>query len=67
MLTSEQMDQLIEEWRIRHAHEKTAAYNEFFKKYGEQAGWEEWLAFLKERPELKGFDWARSFADRTAS
>lgn len=63
MLTSEQMDQLIEEWRQCRVYEKTTAYNDFFKKYGEDAGWDEWVTFLKERPGLKGFDWARSLAD----
>ena len=29
MLTLEQMDQLIAEWRLHRAHEKTAAYDEF--------------------------------------
>lgn len=67
MLTLEQMDQLIAEWRLHRAHEKTAAYEEFLKKYGEDADWQEWVAFLRERPELKGFDWARSLADRPFS
>jgi hypothetical protein len=26
------------------------------------AEWEEWLAFLQERPELEGFEWARHLA-----
>lgn len=50
MLTSAQMDQLIGEWRQCRVHEKTAAYRDFLKKYGEDAGWDEWVAFLKERP-----------------
>jgi hypothetical protein len=61
------MDQLIGEWRQCRVHEKTAAYRDFLKKYGEDAGWDEWVAFLKERPELKGFDWARSLADHSFS
>jgi len=64
MLTSEQMDQLIEEWRLHRVHAKTVAYDDFLKEYGEYACWEEWLAFLQERPELRGFGWARSLSDR---
>jgi hypothetical protein len=67
MLTSEQMDELLAESGFRPARKKTEVYAEFFKKYGEDANWEDWLAFLEERPELEGFDWARSLADRPLS
>ncbi len=62
MLTSEQMDELIAEWRYDLIRKKSESYVEFFKKYGEHAAWEDWLAFLEERPDLGGFDWARSLA-----
>jgi hypothetical protein len=67
MLTSEQMDEVIAEWRFRLARKKTEIYAEFFKNFGEHADWEEWQVFLKERPELEGFEWARSLADRPLS
>lgn len=46
---------------------KAAILGEFIKEYGEGASWEDWLTFLEERPELKGFEWARNRAGRRAS
>ena len=46
---------------------KKEALVEFLRKYGELASWDEWLAFLEQRPELKGFDWARSFFESPSS
>lgn len=46
---------------------KAAIIDEFLKKYGEGASWEEWLTFLAERPEMKGFEWARSRGSRRSS
>jgi hypothetical protein len=64
MLTSEQMDDLITKGRFRLAHEKTAAYVEFLKNYGEHADWEDWLLFLDEHPELEGFEWVCSLRNK---
>jgi hypothetical protein len=64
MLTSEQMDELIAEWRFRLAYKKTAVYMEFLKNYGEHADWEEWLFFLDEHPDLEGFDWVHSLRNK---
>ena len=61
------MDGLLVEWKLPPAHEKSQVLANFFKEYGEYADWEDWLTFLKERPELKGFEWARSLADRPNS
>ncbi len=62
MLTSEPLDQHVLKWRYRLMLKKTESYAEFLQKYGENANWEDWLAFLKSRPELEGFGWARSLA-----
>ena len=67
MLMSSQMDGLLAEWKVLPAHENSKVLANFFKEYGEYAEWEDWLTFLKERPELKGFEWARSLADRPNS
>ncbi|MCP4341551.1 MAG: hypothetical protein GY799_22390 [Desulfobulbaceae bacterium] len=62
MVTSTEMDELIAERGLPPALKKTEIFAEFFKEYGEHAEWEEWLAFLQERPELEGFEWARHLA-----
>jgi hypothetical protein len=62
MLTSEQIDRLIAEWKLFPVTEKSVVLAEFLKEYGENAVWEEWVTFLQERPELEGFQWARSLA-----
>jgi hypothetical protein len=62
VVTSTQMDEVIAEWDLPLALKKTEIFAEFFKEYGEHAEWEEWLTFLKERPELEGFEWARNLA-----
>ena len=67
MLTSEQIDKLISEYKLLSIAEKSQVLTEFFKEYGENAVWEEWLAFLYERPELKGFQWTRSLTGIFAS
>lgn len=64
---SSQKEGSLAEWKMLAAHEKSQVLAEFNKEYGEYADWEDWLTFLKERPELKGFDWARSLADRPNS
>lgn len=67
MLTSEQMDELIAEWKIRLAYKKTAVYVDFIKNYGEYAEWEEWLLFLDEHPDLEGFDWVDSLRNNLST
>ena len=61
MGTSGQMGGHAVEWRMMPVLNKTETFAEFLNEYGEHAEWEEWLVFLQERPELEGFDWARSF------
>jgi|GEM_PF-2958360 len=60
MLTSEQMDALIAEWKVDEVREKSKVLKEFLREYGEHASWEEWVAYLTDRPGLRGFDWVRS-------
>ena len=67
MPMSSQMEGLLADWKLLPAHEKSKVLAEFLKEYGEYAEWEDWLTFLKERAELKGFEWARSLADRPDS
>lgn len=62
MFKPEQKDRLVTESSLVLAREKTTAIADFLGQYGELAGWEEWLEFLRERPELEGFDWARTLA-----
>ena len=62
MVKPAQLDELIAELGLPPALKKTEIFAEFFKEYGEHAAWEEWLAFLQERPELEGFEWARFLA-----
>lgn len=67
MNTSEEMEKLIAEWRLRPSSEKTKVFADFLQEYGEFAGWEEWVIFIQERPELEGFEWARSFFKKPSS
>lgn len=67
MHTSEKIDKLIAEWKLLPASDKQVVLAEFLKEYGEHASWEEWLTFLKEKPELEGFQWARSMAGLSTS
>ncbi len=61
MVTLGQMDGRVAERGVSLVLNKTKTYVEFLNEYGVYAEWEEWLAFLQERPELEGFDWARGF------
>lgn len=61
MVTSGQVDGCVAERGLPPLFNKTETFVEFLNEYGENAEWEEWLAFLQERPELEGFDWARGF------
>ncbi len=61
MVTSGQMDGRVTERELLPVFNKTDTIVEFLSEYGENAEWEEWLAFLQERPGLEGFDWARRF------
>ena len=62
MVASAKLDELNAESRVPLALKKTEIFADFFREYGEHAEWEEWLAFLQERPELEGFEWARYLA-----
>lgn len=64
MLTAKQIDDLIAEWRLLSVRKKSELLAEFLKEYGEQAEWEEWLSYLRERAEMDKFAWARSFESR---
>lgn len=57
----------IEEVRLSRSHQKSEVLAKFFKEYGELAGWDEWITFLKEHPELEGFEWARALADNSSN
>ena len=63
---SDKKDKSLSEQRLRSACMKSEIFAEFLKEYGEHAGWDEWLAFLEERPELDGFEWARSLGNRSS-
>ncbi len=67
MFMSDNKNESVAEGRRHPRCMKSEIFAEFFREYGEHAGWDEWLAFLEERPELKGFEWARSLADRHSS
>lgn len=64
---SDENDKSVAERSKHPVRIKSAILAEFLEEYGEHAGWDEWLDFLKERPELKGFEWARSLGDRYSS
>ena len=61
---SDKKDKSPSEQRLLPVCAKSAIIAEFLKEYREHAGWDEWLVFLDERPELQGFEWARSLACR---
>lgn len=49
MLSQQEKDNLRVEWRNCPAAEKRTIVAEFILKYGDDPGWETWLAFLRER------------------
>ena len=59
MRTSSKDDALLEKWRETTAREKSGVFTAFLNEYGEQATWEEWVAFLREH-QTNGFEWTHS-------
>ena len=65
MLTAEQMDDLLAEWRMLSVQQKSAVLAAFIREYGEHAEWEEWVKYLQDHAELKKFEWTRSLIKRS--
>ena len=44
---------------------KSLLITEFLDDYGEDGGWDEWVSFLHEYPEIRGFEWVSQIADNS--
>lgn len=54
MLSHEQKENLRAEWRNCPSREKKEIMADFIREYGDDPGWEAWMAFLLERLNLLG-------------
>jgi hypothetical protein len=57
MCTPSKDDDLMERWKNCTVREKSVVIKTFLHEYGEDATWEQWLAFLQKKQQVKGFDW----------
>lgn len=56
MLSLEQKQHLRVEWRSCPTSEKKELMAEFIREYGDDPGWEAWLAFLGERLNISDYE-----------
>ncbi len=56
MLSHEQKENLRVEWRSCPAYEKKEIMADFIREYGDDPGWETWMAFLGQRLNLLGYE-----------
>jgi hypothetical protein len=54
-----QDDDLLEKWKNCTAREKSVVIKAFLNEYGEDATWEQWLAFLHSKQQVKAFEWTK--------
>ena len=56
MLSAEQKENLRVEWRSCPVSEKKVIMAEFIREFGDDPGWDAWLAFLGDRLNIPGFE-----------
>ncbi len=54
-----QDDELMENWKKCTVRQKAVVIKAFLDECGEDATWEQWLAFLHRYQDVKGFEWTK--------
>jgi len=56
MHTQEQMDGIVEKWKLCTAREKAETITVFLNECAEHTNWEDWITFLHTQHKANGFE-----------